>query len=96
MVKKLFVGGFLYATKEEELRDAFAQCGEVISVALINKPGTREPAGYGFVEMANEEDAVKAIEMWNEKEFMGRKLTVNEARPKQPKPSHEGRQGDFS
>jgi len=86
-MKKLYVGGVAYATNEEGLRSAFAKAGEVASVAIIMDKMTGRSKGFGFVEMATEDAAQAAIEMWNGKELDGRKLTVNEARPKEERPS---------
>ena len=85
MERKLYVGGIPYSTTEAELRDAFAGAGEVTSAAIIIDRMTGRSKGFGFVEMANEAGAQAAIEMWNGKDFQGRKLTVNEARPMQPR-----------
>ena len=86
-MKKLYVGGVSYSTDENSLRAAFAKAGEVASVAIIMDKMTGRSKGFGFVEMATEEAAQAAIEMWNGKELDGRKLTVNEARPKEERPS---------
>jgi RNA recognition motif-containing protein len=85
MAKKLYVGGIPYSTTENDLRDAFGQAGAVESVAIIIDRMTGRSKGFGFVEMADDDGASKAIEMWNGKDFQGRKLTVNEARPMQPR-----------
>lgn len=63
------------------MREAFAQSGEVASVSIIMDKMTGRSRGFGFVEMVNDADVAKAIEMWNGKDFEGRRLTVNEARP---------------
>ena len=81
MNKKLYIGGIPYSTTEQELRDLFAEAGEVESVAIIIDRITGRSRGFGFVEMTSEEEAQKAIEMFNGKEFGGRTLAVNEARP---------------
>ena len=81
MAKKLYVGGIPYSTTEDSLKAAFAQAGEVLSSAIIIDKMTGRSKGFGFIEMANDADADKAIEMWNGKDFEGRMLTVNEARP---------------
>ncbi len=86
MAKKLYVGGLPYSSTEDGLRGAFEQAGPVASVAIIMDKMTGRSRGFGFVEMANDEDAEKAIEMWNGKDFEGRRLTVNEARPLEPNP----------
>ena len=79
--KKLFVGGIAYQTDEDTLKDAFAQAGEVESATIITDRDSGRSKGFGFVEMANEDDVQKAIEMWDGKELDGRTITVNEARP---------------
>ncbi|MEK7077621.1 MAG: RNA-binding protein [Patescibacteria group bacterium] len=86
MAKKLYVGGLSYSTTEDSLREAFSQVGAVESAAIIMDKMTGRSRGFGFVEMTNDEDAEKAIEMWNGKELDGRKLTVNEARPMGDRP----------
>lgn len=82
MARKLFVGGLPYRTTGDELRDAFAQAGEVASASIVTDRETGRSRGFGFVEMANDGDADTAITMWNGKDFGGRMLTVSEARPK--------------
>lgn len=81
MAKKLYVGGIPYSTTENELKEAFSQAGEVLSSAIIIDKMTGRSKGFGFIEMANDADADKAIDMFNGKDFQGRTLTVNEARP---------------
>ncbi|HEX8993808.1 MAG TPA: RNA-binding protein [Candidatus Paceibacterota bacterium] len=79
---KLFVGGLPYRTTNDELRDAFAQAGEVTSAAIVIERETGRSRGFGFVEMATAEAMNAAIAMWNGKDFGGRMLSVSEARPK--------------
>ena len=86
MAKKLYVGGLSYGTTEDTLRTSFAQAGEVASASVIMDRMTGRSKGFGFVEMASDDDATKAIEMWNGKELEGRRLTVNEARPLTERP----------
>jgi len=81
MAKRLYVGGLPYSTTEEALREAFGKVGEVANATIITDKMSGRSKGFGFVEMANDDDAAKAIEMWNGKELDGRTLTVNEARP---------------
>jgi len=83
MAQKLYVGGLPYSTTEDELREAFGKCGEVVSTAIIIDKMTGRSRGFGFVEMADEAQANAAIEMWHGNEFGGRTLTVNIARPKE-------------
>lgn len=91
MSKKLYVGGIAYATTEDSLRAAFAQAGNVVSALILMDKMTGRSKGFGFVEMSTEDEAMKAIDMWNGKELEGRKLTVNEARPPEPRaPRGEG------
>ncbi len=89
MAKKLYVGGIPYSTTEENLRAAFAQAGAVESVKIITDKFTGRSRGFAFVEMSGDEDAKKAIEMWNGKEFEGRTIVVNEARPLEPRPPRQ-------
>ena len=81
MATKLYVGGLPYSTTQDELRDTFAKAGAVASASIIMDKMTGRSRGFGFVEMENDADAQKAIEMWNGQDFNGRKLTVNEAKP---------------
>lgn len=85
MEKKLYVGGLSYNTTEDELREMFAQAGTVESATIIQDRTTGRSKGFGFVEMATAEEAQKAVEMWNGKEAGGRTLTVNPARPMEPR-----------
>lgn len=90
MAKKLYVGGLPYATTEAELQELFAQAGTVESVAIIMDRDSGRSKGFGFVEMATEEEAQKAIQMFHEYELGGRKLTVNEARPMEKRENRGG------
>ena len=90
MNKRLYVGGIPYQTSEDALKDAFGQAGAVESATIITDKMTGRSKGFGFVEMATEEDAQKAIDMWNDKELEGRVLTVNEARPMEERAPREG------
>lgn len=80
-MKKLFVGGLAFKTTEEGLAEAFAKVGKVISAVIITDRMTHRSKGFGFVEMENDEDAEKAIAMYNNQELDGRTVVVNEARP---------------
>ena len=82
MARKLFVGGLPYRTTGDELRDAFAQSGEVATASIVTDRETGRSRGFGFVEMVDDAGADNAISMWNVKEFGGRMLTVSDARPK--------------
>jgi len=83
MVTKLFVGSISWGINEEALREAFEQAGTVVSAIIINDRMSGRSKGFGFVEMASQEEAQAAIDMWNEKELDGRKIIVNEARPRE-------------
>lgn len=93
MAKKLYVGGLPYSTTQDELQNAFAQAGTVTSATVIVDKMTGRSKGFGFVEMSSDEEANKAIEMLNGKDFGGRTLTVNEARPLEPR-APRGDRGD--
>ena len=90
MGTKLFVGNLSFEVSENDLQDLFAQAGSVSSVNLMQDRGTGRSRGFGFVEMATEADTAKAITMFSGKEFKGRALTVNEARPREERPSGGG------
>jgi RNA recognition motif-containing protein len=81
-MKKLYVGNLSYSTHEEDLREAFSKIGEVKSAMLIVDQSNGLSKGFGFVEMASDEDAAKAIESLNGTTLMDRTIKVNEARPK--------------
>ncbi|HED53573.1 MAG TPA: RNA-binding protein [Phycisphaerales bacterium] len=82
---KLYVGNLSYDTSESELRELFAQHGEVTSATLVMDRETGRPRGFGFVEFADAANAKSAIEALNGQNVGGRDLTVNEARPREPR-----------
>ena len=82
MATKLYVGNLSFRTTSEDLREAFATVGTVESATVIEDRDTGRSRGFGFVEMATPEEAAAAIEQFNGKEFGGRNLTVNEAKPR--------------
>jgi len=86
MAKKLYVGGLSYNTTDDTLKNAFAQAGTVESATIIMDKMTGRSKGFGFVEMSTDEEAQKAIEMWDGKELDGRAIKVNEARPMEARP----------
>lgn len=90
MNKKLYVGGLSWDTTEDTLNEAFAQAGNVVSAWIKVDRDTGRSGGFGFVEMDTEEAAQAAIDMWNGKELDGRVLTVNEARPQEPRAPRPG------
>jgi len=82
-VKKLYVGNLSFESNEQELKAWFAAAGfNVDKVTLIRDNYTDRLRGFGFVEITSDEEAERAIQALNGKEFMGRNLTVNEARPR--------------
>jgi len=85
MGKKLYVGNLPYSVTEGYLSDMFGQIGTVESAKLITDRESGRSKGFGFVEMASDEDAEKAISEFNGKDIEGRALTVNEARPMAPR-----------
>jgi len=95
MATKLYVGGLPYSTQEDALKDLFAQAGSVVSAVIIMDKMSGRSKGFGFVEMSSDEEAQKAISMFNEQEFEGRKLTVNEARPMEARPPRSGGGGGY-
>ncbi len=80
---KLYVGNLSFDTSESDLRTAFEAHGTVDSVAVVSDKFTGRSRGFGFVEMNNAEEAKAAMGDLNEKELDGRKLNVNEARPRE-------------
>jgi RNA recognition motif-containing protein len=86
MAKKLFVGGLSYDTTDATLKEIFSEAGAVESAVIITDKFSGRSKGFGFVEMSNDDEAAKATEMFNGKEIDGRKVTVNEARPLEPRP----------
>lgn len=83
MPKKIYVGNLPYSASEEDLREAFAKFGELQSVRIIMDEATGSSKGFGFVEMAVNEDADKAIEALNGAMLKGRAMRVSEARPQE-------------
>jgi len=84
---KLYVGNLDYATTSDQLSELFAQAGSVVSAVVITDRQSGRSKGFGFVEMSSEEEAKKAMEMFNGKDFQGRNMVVNEARPRVERPS---------
>src|SRR4030095_263676 len=85
MGRKLYVGNLPSTTAEQDLRDLFERAGQVESVNVMRDMATGRARGFGFVEMATEQGATKAINELHESQLGGRTLTVNEARPKEPR-----------
>ena len=79
----IYVGNLSYQTTEDELRDLFAEFGDVVSAKLIVDKFTGQSKGFGFVEMSNNSEAQKAMDELNGRDMNGRSVTVNQARPRQ-------------
>ena len=90
MAKKLYVGGIPYSSTDDTLRAHFSAAGNVVSATIIMDKMTGRSKGFGFVEMSSDAEADAAIQMWNGKDFGGRTLTVNEARPLAERPPRRG------
>lgn len=90
MGKKLYVGNLDYATTEDQLTELFSQAGKVVSATVIKDRYSGRSKGFGFVEMEDDAGSKKAQEMFNGKDFQGRNMVVNEARPRSPQPSQPG------
>ena len=95
MGKKLYVGNLAYSTTDQDISDLFSQAGTVESVSIITDRDTGRSKGFGFVEMANDDEAGQAIEKFNGQELEGRPLTVNEARPKEDRGGGGGGRGGY-
>lgn len=97
MAKRLFVGGLPYDTTNQQLEELFSQAGKVESVNVITDRYSGRGKGFGFVEMATEEEAKKAIETFNGYNLNGRSIVVNEARPQEDRGNRGGGQrGGYS
>ena len=83
---RLFVGNLSYRTLENDLQDYFSQAGVVTSVNIMFDKFTGKSRGFAFVELSTAEEANKAVEMFHNKDFQGRALTVNVARPREERP----------
>jgi cold-inducible RNA-binding protein len=83
MAKKLYVGNLSYDTTEAQIRELFAQAGEITEINLITDRDTGRPKGFGFVQMTSDEAAQDAIRRFNGHQLDNRALTVNEARPRE-------------
>lgn len=94
MATKLFVGGLAWATTDDGLKALFSQAGQVVSATVISDRFSGKSKGFGFVEMSTEEEAAEAIKKFNGAELDGRKIIVNEARPK-PEGGDRHPRGDF-
>lgn len=89
MAKKLYVGGLSYDTTESTLKEFFSGAGTVESAVVIIDRISNRSKGFGFVEMSSDEEAQKAIEMFDGKELDGRIIKVSEARPMESRPPRQ-------
>src|SRR5438874_7313318 len=87
---RLFVGNLPYQTMESDLQTYFSQAGIVTSINVMFDKTTGKSRGFAFVEFASTEEANKAVEQFNNKDFQGRALTVNIARPREDRPRWTG------
>jgi cold-inducible RNA-binding protein len=94
MASKLYVGNLSFDTSDAHLQELFASMGEVVSAKVVTDRDTGRARGFGFVEMANDEDAQKAIAALDGRDFMGRNLKVNPAQPREGGGGSRG--GDWS
>ena len=95
MGSKIYVGGLPYSATEQQLSDLFAAHGSVASARIITDKFTGQSRGFGFVEMSSDSEAQAAITALNGSEMGGRTLTVNEARPQEPRTGGGGGRGGF-
>lgn len=93
MGKKLYVGNLSYSVTDGELQQLFAEHGSVQSAVIIQDRATGRSKGFGFVEMGSDDEAQNAINALNGKDWNGRSLTVNEAKPREDRPAGGGRGG---
>jgi RNA recognition motif-containing protein len=82
----IYVGNLPYGVTEDDLNDAFSQFGKVASVSIIKDKFSGQSKGFGFVEMPNDAEAEEAIKALNERDFKGRNLRVNQAKPREERP----------
>ena len=95
MGKKLYVGNLPYSATEDSLLNHFSQAGQVDTAKVVMDRDSGRSKGFAFVEMASDEEANKAIEMFNGNDFEGRNIVVNEARPQEPRTGGGGGRGGF-
>lgn len=93
--KKLYCGNLVFACSSADLEQMFGAFGSVQSAQVISDRETGRSKGFGFVEMSNDEEAAAAIEGLNEKDYEGRPLVVNEARPREDRPRGGGGRGGY-
>jgi RNA recognition motif-containing protein len=95
MEAKLYVGNLPYNTVDADLQSLFSQAGTVKSAQVIKDRQSGRSKGFGFVEMSSPEEAQSAITMFHGKDYSGRPLTVNIARPREDRPGGGGGGGGY-
>ena len=83
MGNKIFVGGLNWDATDDDLRESFGECGTITDAVVVNDRDTGRSRGFGFVTYSSDEEAKAAVEKFDGQDFMGRKLTVNEARQRE-------------
>jgi RNA recognition motif-containing protein len=91
MATKLFVGSLSWNVNDDQLKEAFAVAGTVVSANVITDRDSNRSKGFGFVEMSSDAEAAEAVKQLNGKELDGRAITVAEARPKEDRPRNDRR-----
>lgn len=94
MAVKLYVGNLPYSTTDADLSEMFAEYGTIVSASVITDRDSGRSKGFGFVEIEEDDKAKAAIEALNGKEFGGRNLVVNEARPREERPRRDDNRGN--
>ena len=95
MSKKLYVGNLPYSMDNNKLEELFSKYGKITSVDVINDKFTNRSKGFAFVEMENDSEASQAITELNDKEIEGRKIVVNEAKPREERPRSPRPNGSY-
>ena len=93
MGNKIFVGGLNWDATDDDLRGSFGECGEITEAVIVNDRDTGRSRGFGFVTYSSDEEAKAAVEKFDGQDFMGRKLTVNEARQREDRGGGGGGRG---
>ena len=88
---RIYVGNLPYSVTDDELREAFSEFGDVTSAEVVTDKFSGQSKGFGFVDMPSNADADEAIKALNDQPLKGRKLTVNEARPRAERPQRRFR-----
>jgi RNA recognition motif-containing protein len=85
---RIYVGNLPYSVTDDDLKDTFAEFGELSSAEVVKDKFSGQSKGFGFVDMPNNSEADQAIKSLNDSMMKGRKITVNEARPRAERPQH--------